>query len=192
MARTREYEREQVLSKAAALFWRKGFDATSMSELVEATGLNSASMYKEFGNKDGLFESALEDYRKKWLEPFIKPLTDEPNMKGIEKFLATAANHAESADFTGCLMMNTLSEKGSVSSGAVQRAEKFCVKLEAVLENAIRGAQREGSVPPKKDPAVLANYIVCFIQGLVLYGRVDDHKPYVALILDTVKAALQK
>ncbi|MBI4389511.1 MAG: TetR/AcrR family transcriptional regulator [Nitrospinae bacterium] len=191
MARTREYDREQVLSRAVALFWRKGFDATSMSELVEATGLNTASMYKEFGNKDGLFESALEDYRKKRLVPFIKPLADEPNMKGIERFLTAAAANAEGADFTGCLMMNTLSEKGSVSSGAIQRVEKFCVKLEAVLENAVRGAQKEGSIPPKKDPVALANLIVCFIQGLVLFGRVEDNKPYIADIVETVKSALR-
>lgn len=192
MARTKEYDREQVLSKAAKLFWRKGFDATSMSELVEATGLNTASMYKEFGNKEGLFESALEDYRKKWLTPFIKPLTDEPNMQGIEKFLKNAAINAERADFTGCLMMNTLSEKNSVGSGATQRVEKFCVRLEAVLENAVRGAQSEGSIPPERDPAALANLIVCFIHGLVLYGRVDDHKPHIAGVIDTLKAALRR
>lgn len=190
MPRTKEYDRQEVLSKAVSVFWKKGFEATSMSELIETTGLNSASLYKEFGSKRGLYETALENYREQELEPFIRPLIDEPNMKGIETFLKGVIKNATNPDFKGCLMMNTLVEKEVVSTGAVKRVEKFCVRLETILEGAIRGAQKSGDIPAEKDPVALAHYLLCLIQGMVLYGRVEDHKPHVEAVISTVKQAL--
>ncbi len=192
MGRTKEYDRRRVLGKAISVFWKKGFEATSMSELIRTTGLNSASLYKEFRNKEGLYETALEEYREQELEPFIRPLIDEPNMKGIDTFLKAAIKNAKSPDFKGCLMMNTLAEKEVVGTGAVRRVEKFCTRLETILEGAIRGAQKSGDIPPEKDPVALTHYLLCLIQGMVLYGRVEDHKPHVETVIDTVKQALVK
>ena len=64
MPRTKVYDREDVLRKAVDVFWRKGYRACSVSDLVESTGLNTASMYKEFGDKGGLFVESLEYYRQ--------------------------------------------------------------------------------------------------------------------------------
>lgn len=190
MGRIKEYDRRGVLSRAISVFWKKGYEATSMSELIKATGLNSASLYKEFRNKDGLYETALEEYRQQELEPFIRPLIDEPNMQGIETFLQGVIKNATSLDFNGCLMMNTLVEKEVVSTGAVRRVEKFCTRLETILEGAIRGAQKSGEISAKKDPVALAQYLLCLIQGMVLYGRVEDHKPHIEAIIRTVKQTL--
>jgi len=191
MARLKEYDREDVLKKASELFWERGFEATSMSELVQATGLNSASMYKEFGNKEGLFDSALQDYQKSKLDPFLKALHDQPGMESLERFLDGIAGRVELKGFKGCLMLNTLSEEHSVSPGALRRVEKFCGQLNKALEASIRAAQKEGAIPRKKDPAVLAELVVCMIHGMVLYGRIKSHKAYVGPIIETVKATLR-
>ncbi len=68
-----------------SLFWQKGYQATSMAEMAQTTGLNTASMYKEFGDKDGLFEGALERYRGHVMSPRFKILTEAPNMQGIRQ-----------------------------------------------------------------------------------------------------------
>jgi TetR/AcrR family transcriptional repressor of nem operon len=192
MGRTKEYDRRGVLNKAVSVFWKKGFEATSMSELIKTTGLNSASLYKEFGNKEGLYETALEEYRERELEPFIRPLIEEPNMKGIETFLKGVVKNATNPDFKGCLMMNTLAEKEVINAGAIRRVEKFCTRLETILEGAIRGAQKAGDILVEKDPTALAHYLLCLIQGMVLYGRVEDHKPHIEAVIQTVKLALVK
>lgn len=192
MGRTKEYDRTQVLKKAIAIFWRKGCEATSMSELIHATGLNSASLYKEFGNKEGLYEAALEEYRAQELEPAIGLLITEPNMKGLNLFLNALTENAMSPVFHGCLMMNTLVEQEVVSAGSSRRAEKFCTRLETVLEGAVRGAQKAGDIPAGKDPVALANYLLCIIQGIGLYGRSEDHKPHMKAVMKTVKDALVK
>lgn len=181
-----------MLKKAVSVFWEKGCDATSVSELIKATGLNSASLYKEFGSKEGLYEAALEAYREQELEPALRLLIGEPNMKGLDLFFKGLMGNAMSPVFHGCLMMNTLVEKEVVSAGASRRVEKFCTRLETVLEGAVRGAQKAGDIPPGKDPVALAHYLLCMIQGIGLYGRNEDHKPHIASVIETMKAALRK
>ena len=89
MARHKEYDRHDVLDKAVSLFWKKGYKASSMTDLVHATGLNTASMYKEFGDKDGLFEEALEYYRQHVVSPRFQILIDEPNIKGVTESMCS-------------------------------------------------------------------------------------------------------
>lgn len=163
-----------------------------MSEVIKTTGLNSASLYKEFGSKEGLYEAALEEYRMQELEPALKLLITEPNMKGLDLFLNALAENARNPVFYGCLMMNTLVEQEVVSAGSSRRAEKFCTRLETVLEGVIRGAQKAGEIPAGKDPVALANYLLCVIQGIGLYARTDDHKPHITAVMQTAKDALVK
>ena len=62
MARTRSFDEDEVLDRAMALFWRKGFEATSIEELVSVSGINRASMYAVFGDKRRLFLAVLDHY----------------------------------------------------------------------------------------------------------------------------------
>lgn len=162
-----------------------------MSRIVKETGLNTASLYKEFGSKGGLFDATLENYQKIRLEPFIRPLLESPDMSGIDRFLANVADSAERPDFKGCLFMNSLSEKDVITANAIKRVEKFCIRLETVLENAIRGAQKKRQIPPRKDPAALAGFIACMVHGMVLYGRNDDNKGQVRRIIRTIRESLK-
>jgi len=171
MARQKEYDRQNVLDKAVSLFWKKGYKASSISDIVHATGLNTASMYKEFGDKDGLFEEALGHYYQCRLSPILQILIDEPNIKGIKGYLEYIVNSAASEEYKGCLMVNSLAEKNVISGQARDQVGTFCVRLERLLEEAFRNAQANGDVPMSKDPAVLASFVVCCMHGLVLYGR---------------------
>jgi len=176
MARHKNYDRYDVLEKAVDVFWQKGYRACSVTDVVNATGLNTASMYKEFGDKDGLFEEALEHYRQYNLSPRIKTLMDEPNIKGIKYFLQTIINGSSSEGYRGCLMMNHLSQKHTISPRAAKKVSKFCSTTEDLLEVAIRNAQTNGDISVGKDPAVLASFVMCCVHGLVLYGRHPNKK----------------
>lgn len=191
MARIRQYDRDDVLRKAAGVFWRKGFEATSMDDIIGATGLNSASMYKEFGSKEGLFESVLDSYRENWLNNFIRPLTEQPDMRGLNRFIRSIEQNAVLPDYLGCLMMNTIAEKNVVGSGALERVESFVAHLEGLLAEAIRGAQKKGDIASGKSAPALARYLVCFVQGMVLFGRVEANKLHVRDVVRTVKATLR-
>jgi AcrR family transcriptional regulator len=191
MGRDRKYDRTDVLDKATRLFWEEGYRATSMADLVRVTGLNTASMYKEFGDKDGLFEKALDYYREYIMAPRFKILTDSTNIKGVEAFLRSVVDGAVKETYPGCLMMNHLAQKHSISQKAVKQIDDYTAAMEGLLETALRNAQADGDLPAGKDPAGLASYIMCCVHGVVLYGRHQDKKSGIPQIYDTILHVLR-
>lgn len=191
MARTKEYDRDDVLSKAVGLFWQQGYKASSMTDIVKATGLNTASMYKEFGDKDGLFEEALEHYRVHMIGPRMKILTEQPNLKGVEAFLESVINGAASGKYKGCLMMNHLAQKHIVSRRAARQIGEFCTEMEDLLAVALQNAKAKRDIPADKDPATLASFIMCSVHGLVLYGRHADKKSTIPNLYNVIIAAIR-
>jgi len=192
MARHKDYDRDKVLEKAVDVFWQKGYKACSVSDVVKATGLNTASMYKEFGDKDRLFEEALEHYRDNILSPRLNALKDEPNLKGIEGFIQTIINGASAKTYRGCLMMNHLSQKNSITPKAAKILSNFVAETEALLEIAFRNAQSRGEISKDKDPAVLASFVMCCVHGLVLYGRHPNRKSDIPKLYDVIRHTLEK
>ena len=190
MVRHKEYDRHEVIENAVGLFWQKGYKATSVTDIVQATGLNTASMYKEFGDKDGLFEEALEHYRQNIVSHRIQMLIDEPNIRGVEKYIESVVNGAASEEYRGCLMLNHLAQKHSISRQAVEKISDFCAKTESLLEVAFRNAQSNGEISTGRDPAVLASFVMCLIHGLVLYGRHPGKNDEIPKLFDVIMGAL--
>lgn len=191
MGRHKTHDRLDVLQKAMGLFWEKGYQAASMADIVQVTGLNTASMYKEFGSKSGLFEGTLQHYREHVMAPRIRILTDSPDMKGVEAFLTSVADGAARETYRGCLMMNHLAQKHTISAEAMALIETFTAMMERLVEAALRNAQADGDLPAGKDPAALASYIMCCVHGMVLYGRHQDKKAGIRQIHDTILQALR-
>ena len=186
MARNKDYDRNDVLEKAVAVFWEKGYKACSMADIVNATGLNTASMYKEFGDKDGLFEEALVHYRQHILSPRLDALKGDPTLHGIQNFLQSVIKGASSKGYRGCLMMNHLSQKNTISPQAARILSTFCTTVESLLEAAFRNAQVNGEISGDKDPAVLASYVNCCVHGLVLYGRHTNRKKVIPKLYSVI------
>jgi TetR/AcrR family transcriptional repressor of nem operon len=191
MARTREYDRDDVLDKAVDLFWQQGYKASSVADIVQATGLNTASMYKEFGDKDGLFGEALEHYRRHIMSQRTQILIDQPNLAGVEAFLENVINGAASGKYKGCLMMNHLAQQHSISRRAARQIGKFCGAMESLLATALENAQMDGDVPADKDATALASFIMCSVHGLVLYGRHANKKSIISNLNDIIMQAIR-
>jgi hypothetical protein len=119
-------------------------------------------------------------------------LSENPNLKGVETYLAALQEYSKKPDFKGCLMINTIAEGNVVHQSALARVEKFCVRLESLLENALRNAQIQGDIPYGKNPQVLASYLSCFMHGLVLYGRPKDNKKIIPEIMELLLEQLRK
>src|SRR5271169_5979505 len=89
MARTREFDRTIVLRKAIEVFWTRGFDSTNLPELLEAMGLSKSSLYETFGDKNKLFEEALDLYAKEIAASKIEKLLNASSVKaGFQAFFA--------------------------------------------------------------------------------------------------------
>lgn len=192
MARVKEYDRERVLAKAVQVFWRKGYESTSVQDLVASTGLNTFSMYREFGGKESFFLSSMEAYFHSVLEKMLTTLREKPGMEGIVEFLDSFPPLVAARDYSGCLFMNTLTEKATISRRILSRVEEFCAQLTGLLEESIRIAQRKGAVNPRKDAAVLANLVLCFVQGLTLYGRISTDEGTIRGMVESLKESMRE
>ncbi|MEH6474562.1 MAG: TetR/AcrR family transcriptional regulator [Sneathiella sp.] len=190
MARYKEYDRNEVLEKSVNLFWRKGYKSTSMADVVQTTGLNTASMYKEFGDKDGLFEETLEHYRQYIVPRRFQSLIDEPNFTGIEKFIQALVTSTSADEYKGCLLMNHLVQKPSISLAAAHKVDDFCVMIEALLETALRNAQANKDISANRDPAALASFILCCVQGLIMFGQRSNNKDKIPDLREIILGAL--
>ena len=87
MAGVKQFDRGDVLERAMAVFWRNGYQATSIQDLVDATGINRGSLYTTFGDKRGLFLAVLEHYSHRFGEPMMAELKDPDPRRAIERML---------------------------------------------------------------------------------------------------------
>ena len=190
MPRHKEYDREDVIKSITRLFWERGYTATSMSAIVTKSGLNSASLYKEFGDKESLFQVCLAYFYEKGYQPFIQPLIHTPNITGIQQFLNRAVKNVHSEEFKGCLLVNALDNRRTISDQSVKLAETYFEKMQLYLEKAIINSQSSGEIPTQKDPKLLANHVICMIKGIAIHGQSQNNKRHAQGIVDLVAHSL--
>ncbi|MEG2579016.1 MAG: TetR/AcrR family transcriptional regulator [Glutamicibacter sp.] len=114
MARTSAFDKEAAIQNARSVFWSKGFEATSIPELENATGLSRSSIYNSFGSKRGLFDAAVNSYLNEIVRPRLRPLLQDPvpsqALGDYLRGLAAVFAKPESLPAAhGCLLINTAS-----------------------------------------------------------------------------------
>ncbi|MEV5909575.1 TetR/AcrR family transcriptional regulator [Streptomyces chartreusis] len=174
MARTKEFDPEAALQAALELFWRRGYEATSMSDLVEHLGIGRASLYATFGNKHELYLKALERYDRTGLPPIVRELSQPgpalPAVRSVVRRYAAEATDAR-LRLNGCMITNTAAELGPHDPAAARHVERNWDQLEAVLHSALVRAQAQGELPAGRDPLTLARMLLVLLQGLRVVGK---------------------
>jgi AcrR family transcriptional regulator len=169
MARPKTYTRPDVLRRATDLFARKGYEGAHLQELVQVTGLNRFSLYKEFGGKEGLFQAALEAYLEQLqaLEAHLR--CDPPGLANLRAFYAALLDH----EFPhGCLAINTIREKHIVPPRVFATIERFTESAEQGFQRNLAAARDAGELPADTDPDALAKFLTALDMGLISYGIV--------------------
>jgi len=169
MARPKTYERGEVLRKATDLFARKGYEGAHLQELVEVTGLNRFSLYKEFGGKEGLFQAALESYLGQLAELDSHLQREPAGLANVRSFYAALLEH----DFPhGCLAVNTIREKHVVPRPIYATIERFAASSEASFRRNVAAARKRGELAADTDVDALAKFLTALNMGLMSYGIV--------------------
>jgi len=169
VARPREFEREEVVQKALGVFWRQGYQATSVEELVAATGINRGSLYATFGDKHGLFLEAVERYRSKVTAARLARLEEPGPVRA-----RIAAFFREMVDFSlgeghllGCLMTNSAVELAPHDRDVRLAVAAGMGATEAVFRRILTRAKRDGELAADKSPADLARFFTATVNGLM-------------------------
>lgn len=165
--RPRSFCKDLALDRAMSVFWSRGYEGASLSELTAAMGINSPSLYACFGSKEGLFRAVLERYDARRKEFMAKVLTEPTAAQVATAFLEGVAHFA--ADTSGrnppgCLLLQsglTCGDKVIPDELARHRAEK-----EAALRTRFDQARQGGDLPQDADPAALARYLAAIANGM--------------------------
>jgi TetR/AcrR family transcriptional repressor of nem operon len=186
MARPREFDRDQVVDRAVDVFWRKGFEATSIRDLVEATGLNRGSLYNTFGDKAGLFEAALERYMAGAPSHHVVAAADSgPPRQVIGEFFARLVElGASDTEHRGCLMTNTAAELAARDKRVAAQVTEAMQGLEEALFRLIERGQETGEIAPWRDPRSLARFLVASAQGLRITAKLNRDRAALEAIAD--------
>jgi TetR/AcrR family transcriptional repressor of nem operon len=166
--RPRAFDADTVAERAMQLFWQKGYEATSMAELLEAMGIGRSSFYQSFGSKQDVFLLAVQRYRDQLVARLRRSLDEASS--GWEFIEATLASVGDGtltgSGRRGCLVFNAAAElnPGNDEIGARVRAaiEAFTV----VFTDAARRARREGDLSSNRDPSLVGRQAVMAMSGL--------------------------
>jgi TetR/AcrR family transcriptional regulator, transcriptional repressor for nem operon len=172
MPGVKQFDRGEVLDRAMALFWRRGYEATSIRDLVAATGINRGSIYATFGDKEGLFLAVLDHYSEKFAKPLIHELDDPDPRRAIERMFDSIIRRNSDARFPrGCLNTNTSLEcPGSGDEITRKIAAGFGVQ-ESAIYHVLHRAQTEGSLSLTLDARALARFFMAVAQGLNVVNK---------------------
>ncbi|GAB3443955.1 TetR/AcrR family transcriptional regulator [Streptomonospora sediminis] len=193
MARSKEFNPEIVLDTAMRLFWRKGYEGTSTTDLVEELGISRASLYGTFGSKRELYLAALDRFVSGGGGPSAADIlaAHESALESVRAFLETSVTASEPDGPEGCFAVNATVEHGTVDPEVSRRLESDRRRTETALYSVLLRGRAEGELAPGVDPKTAASMLVAVNSGLKVLARagVGQHERIRATI-DTTMAML--
>jgi TetR/AcrR family transcriptional repressor of nem operon len=172
MAGVKQFDRGEVLDRAMVLFWKRGYEATSIRDLVAATGINRGSIYATFGDKKGLFLAVLDRYGEKIAKPLMAELADPDPRRAIERMFDSIIRRTSDPRFPrGCLNTNSSLECPGSGDEITRKIADGFGRQESAIYCVLQRAQAEGSLPLTLDPRALARFFVAVAQGLNVVNK---------------------
>jgi len=194
MARTIEYDREDVLKNAMETFWEKGYSNTSIPNLVKATRLQPGSIYAAFKSKEGMFQAALEYYSQCGLKKIRKSIEQASTpLEGVKSVLEDVIEEIlDDRQQRGCFLVNSLLEMAPSNKNVQKQINNYLAIVENQLFIALKSAHDLGELSQNKNPKALAKFLMVNIWGLRVLSKTDadenNMKEILAQLLLCLKA----
>ena len=177
MARSKEFDPERALSKAMNLFWRLGYENTSLEMLMREMGVAKQSLYDTFGDKRSLYMKALAHYRDQTNGEMQRMLSEIPSIKdGFAKLLYGMAAETREQHERGCLLLSANLQRDPRDAVIRDFLQDNQGRVEAIFIRALRRAQKQGELPGREDAAALARFFVVTIQGMRAMARLKSDR----------------
>ncbi len=173
MARHKEFDRDEALKKAMDVFWARGYEAASIQDLVEHTGVNRQSLYDTFGDKHTLFLQALDRYHKVESRKLFELLERPGSIKKALRQLFAGVIEGSLCDKErrGCLMNNTMSELAGRCEATAEKTYRNMAAIEDAFYRALLRGKKDGELKGVREPRAVARFLYSSFQGLVLMAK---------------------
>lgn len=167
------FDLDEVTDKAASVFWQKGYEATSISDLVEGMGINKGSLYNTFGSKKALFDRALLRYDQQNRQKSLRELEalGDPVLAVGTLFDGLIAETKANVENKGCLLVNTALEFPNQSADVQNMVKSALHEFEAFFERMIVQGQKEGVIPADVDVDAASKSMLALVIGLRVLAR---------------------
>ncbi len=177
VGRKRAFDKANALEKAMHVFWKHGYAGTSLTDLTNALGINKPSLYAAFGNKEQLFNAALDHYVQTYGTQPLKQLREPaalPFAQRLENYLlAVIENNTHEALPVGCFVVKSYCEAGG--NGMPKEAEsalnQVSINNEKMLEELFLNEQQKGQLDSAANVKALANFVLAQIYGISVMAR---------------------
>jgi AcrR family transcriptional regulator len=167
MGRPREFDVEVALDRALDVFWRNGYEGTSISELTEAMGINPPSLYAAFGNKENLFRQALDRYIEQKTNFWNEALGKSTAREMVEHLLFGGVDFlTDECNPHGCMIVRSSLSCGAATDTIKQELTEKRAMGEAMLRERLQQAKRNGELPAGLEPAGFARYLMTVMEGM--------------------------
>lgn len=172
MGRPREFDVDKALDTLLRVFWRKGYEGASYSDLTAATGLERPALYSAFGNKEALFRKVLARYYAQYLD-FIPQALERPTAReAVEGVLYGAIDlYTQSPEHPGCLSLNGLLAGSDDAEPVRQALIEARAETETQLKERFERAKVAGDLPETADPTALAAFVQAVLHGLAVQAK---------------------
>ncbi|MFO7250088.1 MAG: TetR/AcrR family transcriptional regulator [Actinomycetes bacterium] len=169
--RPRSFDRGAVLDKAIRLFWRNGYEATSVRDLTEELGIGAPSLYNAFGDKRRLFAEAVEVYDREYGGFIEAALTEEPTAKraAARLFAEAPARYTRPGLPAGCLIVT--GDIGTTDKEVLASVRRIRQAKVAALTDKIKADIAAGELPADTDAQALARYTMSMLSGIAQAAR---------------------
>ena len=165
--RPRAFCVEQALDRALQVFWQKGYEGASLTDLTDAMGINRPSLYAAYGNKEALFRKALDRYVANAGEFFRQCLDQQTARTAVENLLNLSVEGVTCADNPhGCLMVRCALSSSETADSVRLELIRRRADVESILRKRLERAKTEGDLPTDVNIADLARYVMTIHQGM--------------------------
>jgi TetR/AcrR family transcriptional repressor of nem operon len=163
-----EFDPDEALGAAVHVFWTKGYEATSLTDLLDAMALSKSSLYQSFGSKQQLFERCLRRYADDLTSSMRTSLLGGASPRRFieETFMAVARTAESPAGDRGCLVANSASELGQRDPSLATPVANGLARFTDVFREAVARAQAAGEISAHSEPRALATCLVACMNGL--------------------------
>lgn len=190
----KQFEIDTALDKALAVFWRQGFEMTSVQDLVDGMGINRASLYDTFGNKTELYKLALQRYIDKAQAEMRERLLNSPGPiaeRLMNYFISLNTAHKNGDRHFGCFLNNTAVELGPHYPEIAAMVRDTWAGMEDMFRFLLDEAVKKHELPPDTDTAAIAATINMTLQGISVMAKAGTPEQHLGQIIGTVLSLLK-
>lgn len=188
--RPRAFDSDAALEKAMQVFWRQGYEGTSLSDLTEAMGINRPSLYAAYGNKEALFQKVLERYAAGPAAYVQQALAAPSGREAIELLMRGAINVVSGPGQPGgCLMLQGATAVGAEATAVGKDMARLRNADIVLLRKRLERARADGELPADCDVRALARFYIAVIRGLGVQGADGASRAELMRVIATAMAA---